>query len=241
MNRDFVKLSCLYFQQMQIRNKNNRISLPLELMHRFRFFILITVFISACTSDPKDDGKIDSAGDSVLTRTDTTNRDTIHSDSGSAQDLNYDCSVLCRRIANLKKSAQIQRDLSDLAHCGVDSFDFLYVVPNLFPAWAGENAVQGNDSLTYNDFVDHLNEFRKTDAYYDLHTRVNTLDSLRAVRFDVRKIYTMKPVLGKLGFTEPEWQMFSGFSQTYPVPSKNFTWGDMLEAFEKYSSTAPNN
>lgn len=210
-------------------------------MQRLLLILLTGIFFTACTSDPKDDGLKDTARDTITVVSDTIPGDTLVSDSGKTQTVIYDCSVLRRKIANLKNSNQIRRDLSDLSHCGVDSFDFLYVVPNLFPSWAGENAVKGNDSMTYRDFVDHLNEFRKTEAYYDLHARVQTLDSLRSVPFEVKKIAYMKPVLGKLGFTEPEWQMFSGFARTYPVPSKNFTWGDMLEAFEKYSSTAPSN
>lgn len=210
-------------------------------MQRLLILLFTGIFLSACTSDPKDGTGEDSINDSAHAHSDTIPNDTLVQDSGSSGNNAYDCSVLNRHIADLKKSAQIRRDLSDLAHCGVDSFDFLYVVPNLFPSWAGENAVKGNDSMTYRDFLNHLNEFRKTDSYYDLHTRVNTLDSLRAAPFDIKKIYTMKPVLGKLGFTEPEWQMFSGFARTYPVSSKSFTWGDMLEAFEKYSSTAPSN
>lgn len=194
----------------------------------------------SCSDDPVKNGK-DSLNDTAVVMNDTSfHGDSVKTDTGSNSTVHYDCSVLRRKV-RLNAKSIIQRDMDELSHCGIDSFDFLYVVPNLFPAWASENAVNGNDSATYGDFLKHLNEFRGTDSYYQLHVRVNTLDSLRSVKFNVSKLYAMKPVLGRLGFTEPEWQMFSGFAQSYPVPSKNFTWGQMLDAFEKYSQTAPAN
>jgi hypothetical protein len=137
----------------------------------------------------------------------------------------------------MKDDAQIQVDLADLSHCSIDSFDFLYVVPNLFPGFVNEHQVQGDYAITYGDFVKHVEEFRATPAYMQLHTRVNTLDSLKRTPFDQRKVYAMKATLGQLGFTEPEWEKFKGFANTYPVPkNKKFTWGDMLDEFEKYNT-----
>jgi hypothetical protein len=148
---------------------------------------------------------------------------------------NKNCAVLYRNLPNLTDTLKVQTDLSELLNCGVDSFDFLYVVPNLFPNWASEKQYGSRVSATYGDFVKHLNEFRTTDSYVALKQRVVTLDSLRAAPFDKKKLYSMKPVLGKLGFTEPEWNQFSGFVNTFPIPDKKkMTWGDMLEEFEKY-------
>jgi hypothetical protein len=142
--------------------------------------------------------------------------------------------VLNKIIPGESEQTVIRADLGKLIHCGIDSFDFLYVVPNLFPGYVSENHVSGK-KVTYGDFVKHVDEFKTTDSYRQLHARVYTLDSLRTVKFDVTKLYTMKPTLGRLGFTEPEWQMFSGFARTYPVPKKGFyTWGDLLDAFDTY-------
>jgi hypothetical protein len=197
--------------------------------------LVFAIALVSCVSDPSTDGN---RSDSV-TRTDGTLRNGdsvigIHNDSAVEK---VDCSILRKRVADEKNQTQIKNDLNLLCACAIDSFDFLYVVPNLFPAWLSEKRVQGNDSVTYGDFVAHLKEFQKTDSYYKLHVQVETLDSLRTVAFDSKKIYTMKPVLGRLGFTEQEWNMFSGFAATYPVPKqkKVFTWGDMLDAFDKYN------
>lgn len=212
-------------------------------MRRFAILTLSMAFLFACNGDTPDvaHDSVDSVRDSADVVKIPV--DTLRGDTAATQaTVKYDCSVLRRRIPAENETARINRDLVDLSHCGIDSFDFLYVVPNLFPRWLGSSRVQGNDSLTYGDFVKHVKEFKTTEAYAQLHDRVNTLDSLRSVAFDPAKIHTMKPVLGKLGFTQPEWEMFSGFARTYPVPDKGiFTWGDMLDAFEKYSSTAPVN
>ncbi len=191
--------------------------------------------MASCFCGPGDKDKFtyqDSVADSALIADNSV--DTFSIKTGDSTETYYDCSVLSRKIPGESQQAAIRSDLGKLIHCGIDSFDFLYVVPNLFPGFVSENHVSGK-KVTYGDFVTHVNEFKNTDSYYQLHVRVNTLDSLRTVKFDVNKLYTMKPTLGKLGFTEPEWQMFSGFARTYPVPKKGFyTWGDLLDAFDSY-------
>jgi hypothetical protein len=202
-------------------------------MRKLSLFGILIVLFYSCTTDPSTDhnGK-----DSLL---DTLNNtiganDTFQVDSGNVSSTYYDCAVLNRKVPDDTNQNQIRRDLSQLVHCGVDSFDFLYVVPNLFPGFVSENHIQGK-SVTYGEFVKHLNEFKGTPAYAQLHMRVSTLDSLRSTPFDASRIFAMKPTLGKLGFTEDEWDMFSGFANSYPVPKKGtFTWGNMLEAFDKY-------
>lgn len=193
------------------------------------FFLLLC----SCTSEPEDKIPVtDSVNDSTLIADDYT--DTFQVDNGDSMHTYYDCSVLNKKIPAESEQTIIRSDLGKLIHCGIDSFDFLYVVPNLFPGFVSENHVSGK-KVTYGDFVTHVNEFKTTESYFQLHTRVNTLDSLRSVKFDITKLYTMKPTLGKLGFTEPEWEMFSGFARTYPVPKKGFyTWGDLLDAFDTY-------
>lgn len=187
----------------------------------------------ACSSDPDDKTPhTDSIIDTSLITSDFT--DTFKIDSGDVSHTYYDCSVLAKLIPKETEQEAIRRDLGKLIHCGIDSFDFLYVVPNLFPGFVSENHVAGK-KVTYNDFVTHVNEFKATESYGQLHQRVNTLDCLRTIRFDVNKLYTMKPTLGRLGFTGPEWEMFSGFARTYPAPKKGFyTWGDLLDAFDTY-------
>ncbi|HEU4718778.1 MAG TPA: hypothetical protein VFU15_13130 [Bacteroidia bacterium] len=150
-----------------------------------------------------------------------------------------ECAIRKKRIPKNYPQDSIDKDLIGLSRCGIDSFDYLYVVPNLFPAWLSERRVVG-DTVTYGDFIEHLEKFRTTDSYYKLHLKVATLDSLKTIPFQKKDIYRMKPLLGQLGFTEGEWDMFSGFAVTYPVPDpKHFSWGDMLDAFEKYKSTRP--
>lgn len=207
-------------------------------MRYFAAFVFTLLLLVSCKNDPSDNSD---SGDSMVTINDNnfTDSGAARIDSNNTNQPAYDCSVLHRRVPNAKNQEAIRKDLNELQHCGVDSFDFLYVVPNLFPGWLSENQVQGIDSVTYGDFMKHLTEFRKSPAYYQLHERVTTLDSLRTVAYDAKRVYYMKPVLGKLGFTEPEWEMFLGFSRTYPVPKGNFTWGNMLDEFEKYSSKSP--
>lgn len=202
-------------------------------MRRILFFCLCIAFISSCTSDPT----IGANGHDSLNDTANTNfasNDTFRVDTGNGAGIYYDCSVLNQRIPSDTAQNQIRNDIAKLMHCGIDSFDFLYVVPNLFPGWISEMRVSGNKKATYADFVNHVNEFKSTEAYPQLHIRVETLDSLRSTKYDATKLYASKSVLGRLGFTEPEWQMFSGFAKSYPIPKGRFTWGDMLEAFDKY-------
>jgi hypothetical protein len=195
-------------------------------------FCFIFLLLCSCSSDPKDKKPGDSVVDTSLI-TNSTN-DTFRVDNGDSIHTYYDCSVLGKVIPAETEQVAIRADLGKLRHCGIDSFDFLYVVPNLFPGFVSESHVSGKKA-TYGEFVKHLDEFKTSEGYSQLHARVVTLDSLRATKYDKTKLYAMKPTLGRLGFTEPEWEMFSGFASTYPVPAKGrFTWGDMLEAFDKY-------
>ncbi len=211
-------------------------------MRRLAILTLSMAFLYACNGDAPEvaHDSVDSLPDSAHVV--NVPGDTLHTDTVASQEtVKADCSVLGRKIPAENETAKINRDLGELSRCGIDSFDFLYIVPNLFPRWLGSNRVQGKSNLTYGDFLTHMKEFKTTEAYAQLHDRVNTLDSLRSVAFDPAKIYAMKPVLGRLGFTQPEWEMFSGFARTYPIPEKGiFTWGDMLDAFEKYSSAPVN-
>lgn len=164
--------------------------------------------------------------------------DTIVTDDGKQVIVKHDCSILKKRIPSDSSLEELQYDLDELRFC-VDSFDFRYVVPNLLASWMSEERVSGNKSITYGDFVKHLNEFKTTESYAQLHTQVMMLDSVKSLPFDVNKIQSMRATFGKLGMTEPEWNAFSGFARTYPVPSQPghvFTWGEMMEAFESFYS-----
>ncbi|MBI3511948.1 MAG: hypothetical protein HY064_14915 [Bacteroidetes bacterium] len=202
------------------------------------FILLITVLASCAGDEQKQKNGTDSANDSIHKKVIGAANDSLDS---AKVNIHYNCSVLKRRIPDEKNEVQIKTDINDLSHCGVDSFDLLYVIPNLFPGYVNENHIQGFDTITYGDFLKHMNDFKATPAYAQLHEKVKTLDSLKATLYDPHKLYTMKPVLGKLGFTQEEWDMFSGFATTYPIADKKtFTWNDMLNAFDKYSSTAQN-
>lgn len=162
--------------------------------------------------------------------------DTIITEDGKQVIVTHDCSVLKKRIPPDSALEQLQYDLDELSFC-VDSFDFKYVIPNLLASWMSEERVKGTVGVTYGDFVKHLNEFKSTEAYHQLHIQVMTLDSVRSLPFDAMKIQFMRATFGKLGMTEPEWNAFSGFASTYPVPENAktvFTWGDMMDAFESY-------
>ena len=193
------------------------------------------VLVYSCTSDaPSGDKVIDSL--KSTTKIDILPNDTLKIDSSTGVKILYDCTVLNRIIPfdNGSKN-QISQDLNQLLNCGIDSFDFKFVVPNLFSGFVSENQVQGKKNITYRDFIKHIIEFKSTLAYFQVHAQIKTLDSLRSKPFDIHKVYAMKPTLGKLGFTQTEWEMFSGFAQSYPVPKKGvFTWGEMLEAFDKF-------
>jgi hypothetical protein len=192
----------------------------------------IFLLFNACSSDHDDTITGDSIIDTSMIAADVT--DTFHIGTGDTSRTYYDCSVLAKSIPSETQQEEIRRDLGKLIHCGIDSFDFLYVVPNLFSGFVSENHISGK-KVTYADFVKHVDEFKTTESYFQLHQRVQTLDSLRTIKFDVTKLYTMKPTLGKLGFTGPEWEMFSGFARTYPAPKTGFyTWGDLLDAFDTY-------
>ncbi len=197
------------------------------------FFIIL--WLGACSGDPAIDNPVDSP---LVAKIDSNQfvSDTIIDSSGNVVILKHDCSILKKKIPADTELDQMQFDLQELKFC-VDSFDFRYVVPNLMSSWLSEERVSGNTSITYNDFVKHLNEFKTTEAYYQLHAQITVLDSLRSTPFSANRIDAMRGTFGKLGMTEPEWNAFSGFARTYPVPDKAvFTWGDMMDAFESYYS-----
>jgi len=191
----------------------------------------------SCGDDPKTvNGNLVDTSQVVTIDSGSTIIDTITTADGKQVILRHDCSILKEKIPADSELDQMQFDLQELRFC-VDSFDFRYVVPNLLSSWLSEERVQGSTSVTYGDFVKHLNEFKTTEAYFQLHEQITTLDSLRSVSFDATKLISMRSTFGKLGMTEPEWNAFSGFARTYPVPTKGvFTWGDMMDAFESYYS-----
>ena len=197
----------------------------------------LTLLIAACGTEHTIP-----PGDSVTKTIVTAGGDTIQIQQNGDTVVRYsntrkDCSILTRKLPADTASRTFGEDIRQLYGCGVDSFDLVYVVPNLLPGFAGEQYIAGNTSATYGDFVKHLNEFKLTEAYAQLHVQVKTLDSLRSVSFNALQLPNMKPTFGRLGMTEPEWQQFSGFARTYPVPQNGvFTWGDMLNAFETYSA-----
>ena len=205
-------------------------------MIRFLSIFALSLFFISCGEDkPKDTVTVDTP-ELVIADSSDFISDTIVDASGKQVIIKHDCSILRKRIPADSSLDQLQYDLSELRYC-VDSFDFRYVVPNLLTSWLSEERVKGNTKITYGDFKKHLEEFKATESYYLLHVQVTTLDSLRSIPFDANKLPTMKPTFGKLGMTEPEWNAFSGFARTYPVPQKEvFTWGDMMEAFESYYS-----
>jgi len=205
-------------------------------MIRFLSIFGLSLFFISCGEDKPKDTVIVDTPEVVIADSSDFISDTIVDASGKQVIIKHDCSILRKRIPADSSLDQLQYDLSELRYC-VDSFDFRYVVPNLLTSWLSEERVKGNTKITYGDFKKHLEEFKTTESYYLLHVQVTTLDSLRSIPFDANKLPTMKPTFGKLGMTEPEWNAFSGFARTYPVPQKEvFTWGDMMEAFESYYS-----
>ncbi|MFM2018957.1 MAG: hypothetical protein RL007_2613 [Bacteroidota bacterium] len=205
-------------------------------MIRFLSIFALSLFFISCGEDkPKEKVTVDTPEVVIADSADFIS-DTIVDASGKQVIIKHDCSILRKRIPADSSLDQLQYDLSELRYC-VDSFDFRYVVPNLLTSWLSEERVKGNTKITYGDFKKHLEEFKATESYYLLHVQVTTLDSLRSIPFDAAKLPSMKPTFGKLGMTEPEWNAFSGFARTYPLPQKEvFTWGDMMEAFESYYS-----
>ncbi|HTF04575.1 MAG TPA: hypothetical protein VK826_11140 [Bacteroidia bacterium] len=198
------------------------------------FFFLF--LFAACTDDKPAGNNGADTPQVVTTDTNSILVDTIVTADGKQILVKHDCSILKKRIPSDSELDQLQYDLQELGYC-VDSFDFRYVVPNLLSSWLSEERVKGNATVTYNDFIVHLDEFKTTEAYSQLHMQITTLDSLRSTPFDANKIAAMRETFGKLGMTEPEWNAFSGFARTYPVPPKSvFTWGDMMDAFEAYYS-----
>lgn len=198
--------------------------------------VFLTFFsLTSCTEDAPVDKPVDTP---LVIVKDTASlvSDTIITEDGKQVIVKHDCSILKKKIPGDNELDQMQYDLQELKFC-VDSFDFRYVIPNLLSSWLSEERVKGPSTVTYNDFLKHLNEFKTTEAYYQLHEQISTLDSLRASPFDASKIAAMRPTFGQLGMTEQEWNAFSGFARTYPVPEKaNFSWGDMMDAFESYYS-----
>jgi hypothetical protein len=208
-------------------------------MQRLTPFVAMCLVLAAC-ADSENRTVKDTApqpGRDTVRPLDDTVASTPGTDTATAG--TPDCSVLSRTIPPLKQRRRVSQDLAELRYCGIDSFDYVYIVPNLFYSWASENEVAGK-KMQYGDFISHLHDFHETESYTQLRERVKTLDSLRTVPFELKRLHAMKPVLGGLGFTEREWNMFSGFAATYPVPAgRKFTWGDMLDEFEKHNTPSP--
>lgn len=199
-----------------------------------QFLLLATLLwlLAACTDTKpgKPDDTLNS--DSVA---DTTGEAVwLHSDSSTGARRQNDCSILRRRVRVDATGKKLLADLRLMTACGLDSFDFVYVVPNLALDFITFQQQTGNDTLTYGDVLKHINEFKTTGTYTQLKQQVMTLDSLRSVRFERKQMEKMKPVMGRLGFTEPEWLAFTKFASTYPLPKeRSMSWGEMLEAFDK--------
>lgn len=191
---------------------------------------------TACNGEKPRTIVTEPTDDIVIADTSDIKVDTIITEDGKQVIVTHDCSVLRKKIPSDSALEQLQYDLDELSFC-VDSFDFRYVVPNLLASWISEERVKGTRGITYGDFVKHLNEFKLTPAYAQLHDQVMSLDSVRSLPFDANRIPAMRETFGKLGMTEGEWNAFSGFARTYPVPENAktvFTWGDMMDAFESY-------
>lgn len=199
-----------------------------------QFLLLATLLglLAACT-DTKPGTPIDSLNHDSLA--DSTGQAVwLHSDSTTDARRQNDCSILRRRVRVDATGKKLLADLRLMTACGLDSFDFVYVVPNLALDYITYEQQNGNDTLTYGDVLKHINEFKTTGTYTQLKQQVMTLDSLRSVRFERKQMEKMKPVMGRLGFTEPEWLAFTKFASTYPLPKERpMSWGEMLEAFDK--------
>jgi hypothetical protein len=204
---------------------------------KFVPLLLFLIFAVSCSEDhPANDNRVDSQQEVVAVDTPIIIIDTIMSEDGTPVIVRHDCSILNKKIPADSALEQLQYDLDEFAYC-VDSFDFVYIVPNLLASWLSEERVKGTQGLKYGDFMVHLKEFRTTPAYAELHEQVLTLDSVRSLPFDASKVDAMKATFGKLGIMESEWNAMSGFAKTYPIPDKSkkiFTWGDMMDAFESY-------
>jgi hypothetical protein len=209
-----------------------RVPLSLCPMKRLLLFYKFLVFgLIACTDEPVK-GK-PNGGDSL---TDTSgNALVVHSDTSKEARKQNDCSILRRKVVDDPTGKRLLSDLRLMTACGLDSFDFIYVVPNLGLDYITHEQMSGNDSLTYGDVLKHINEFKTTGTYTQLKNQVMTLDSLKTIQFKPREMERMKPVMGRLGFTEPEWLSFTKFASTYPLPKdRPMSWGEMLEAFDGY-------
>jgi hypothetical protein len=199
-----------------------------------QFLLLATLLglLAACTDTkpgtPEDSLLRDSLADTAVQAV------WLHSDSTTDARRQNDCSILRRRVRVDATGKKLLADLRLMTACGLDSFDFVYVVPNLALDYITFEQQNGNDTLTYGDVLKHINEFKTTGTYTQLKQQVMTLDSLRSVRFERKQMEKMKPVMGRLGFTEPEWLAFTKFASTYPLPKERpMSWGEMLEAFDK--------
>lgn len=201
-------------------------------MKRLLLFLTLTfLVITSCTDDVPKGNKV--PGDSI---TDTTSDEVLlNLDTSTQGKKQNDCSILRRRVVNDPTGKRLLNDLRLMTACGLDSFDFIYVIPNLGLDYITHEQMSGNDSLTYGDVLKHINEFKLTGTYTELKHQVMTLDSLRSVEFKPREMERMKPIMGRLGFTEPEWLAFSKFATTYPMPKdRRMSWGEILEAFDGY-------
>jgi hypothetical protein len=201
-------------------------------MKQFLLLASLLWLLAACT-DTKPGTPEDSLNRDTLS--DTTGQTVwLHSDSTNAARIQNDCSILRRRVRVDPTGKKLLADLRLMTACGLDSFDFVYVVPNLALDYITYQQQTGNDTLTYGDVLKHINEFKTTGTYTQLKQQVMTLDSLRSVRFERKQMEKMKPVMGRLGFTEPEWLAFTKFAATYPLPKERpISWGELLEAFDK--------
>ncbi len=186
------------------------------------FLLLLVLFFAACSPSPTTRQEHDSLPDSLP--------DTL---AGKIDDSDS-CAVLKRTIAGDTQQDQLRRDLAELRLCGLDSFDLLYVVPNLMPGYLLEQESKTSIRPTYGNFLNHVREFRQSNSYKQLHDNVMTLDSLQALTYNPKKLNALKPSFGRLGMTEPEWRAFSAFVRDWEPPkNQKTTWRDAFDAFER--------
>ncbi|MCU0432659.1 MAG: hypothetical protein MUC87_04325 [Bacteroidia bacterium] len=200
-------------------------------MKQFLLLASLLWLLAACTETKPETPADSLKGDSV---TNTAGQSVwLQSDTSRTARKQNDCSILRKRVVTDATGKRLLADLRLMTACGLDSFDFVYVVPNLALDYITFQQQTGNDSLTYGDVLKHIKEFKTSGTYTQLKQQVMTLDSLRSVRFERKNMDKMKPVMGRLGFTEPEWLAFTKFAATYPLPKERaMSWGEMLEAFD---------
>lgn len=200
--------------------------------------LLILLVGNSCTnkSQQPDSDTVPDSSSNLFPDTSSKTLITDSIQSGLNEAKTYDCSILNQKVNYTRGNEQWMRNMRLLVNCGIDSFDLVYIVPNLVPRFVEEAVLKNQKTLTYSDIVNHIHEFKSSGEYTQLYRQVMTLDSLRALPFSAKDIDRIKPVLGRLGFSELEWESFLQFAKTYPLPKdKRMSWRDMLDAYDGYT------